>query len=94
MLKIILSFIAGAIISGANIFAIKAIVKNLASSSARLKYGIFAAIKFALLIFLVLAAIKWMSVDVMGFLAGFGLALLVGILFLFRKASKEINKHA
>lgn len=88
MLKIILSFIIGAAISAANVFAIKIIVKNL-GSSAKIKYGVFAVIKFALLIFLVFAAIKWMRVDVIGFLAGFGLTLLVGILLLFRKASRS-----
>lgn len=87
MIKIILSFIIGAAISAANVFAIKMIVRNL-TSSAKIKYGFFAIIKFALLIFLVFAAIKWMRVDATGFLAGFGLALLIGILFLFRKASR------
>lgn len=84
-MKVILSIMIGILIAAANFFAIIYIARGLiCREDGKLRFGLFAGLKFLLLIAIFFMLIKYAVVNVIGLLAGFTAALLILIIMLPR----------
>lgn len=71
--KICLSIAIGSAIGGANFLALYFIVKGLiGGDKAKLRLGLFAVLKLAILAFVLFAAVKWAPINIVAFLVGLG----------------------